>query len=222
MFETSPTTSKLDAALAKAQGEIEAASKDKVNPHFNKRYADLASIWAAIRPALSKHGIAVTQWPIDSTDNRLHIVTRLAHDGEWIMAKFSVPVQKADVQGYGSAVTYARRYSLAAAVGSAPDDDDDGNAAVKHSPKLGVRDDTPRSQPDMAHINGTPGASKAVHREPFDKLVKELRQAATVPALKEWLKLRRNEIDALPEEWVANLESAYDDHKESLTAKVAA
>ena len=122
-------TAKLDAALAKAQGEIEAAAKDSVNPHFKNRYADIAAVWAAIRPAMAKHGISVTQWPVHAEDGRLHIVTRLAHAGEWIRAHFSIPVTKQDPQGYGSSITYARRFALAAAVGVVADEDDDGNAA---------------------------------------------------------------------------------------------
>ena len=129
MIETSADTAKLDAALAKAQGEIEAAAKDSVNPHFKNRYADIAAVWAAIRPAMAKHGISVTQWPVHAEDGRLHIVTRLAHAGEWIRAHFSIPVTKQDPQGYGSSITYARRFALAAAVGVVADEDDDGNAA---------------------------------------------------------------------------------------------
>jgi hypothetical protein len=67
-LETSATTAALDEALAKAQGEIEIAGKDKVNPAFRSRYADLTSMWTAARPALTKHCIAVTQWPLASTD----------------------------------------------------------------------------------------------------------------------------------------------------------
>ena len=130
MIETSADTAKLDAALAKAQGEIEAAAKDSVNPHFKNRYADIAAVWAAIRPAMAKHGISVTQWPVHAEDGRLHIVTRLAHAGEWIRAHFSIPVTKQDPQGYGSSITYARRFALAAAVGVVADEDDDGNAAA--------------------------------------------------------------------------------------------
>lgn len=129
MIETSADTAKLDAALAKAQGEIEAASKDGTNPAFKSRYADLTAIWTACRPALSKHGISVTQWPVHGEDGRLHIVTRIAHAGEWIKAHFSIPVTKQDPQGYGSATTYAKRYTLAAALGVVADEDDDGNAA---------------------------------------------------------------------------------------------
>lgn len=129
MIETSTETGKLDAALAKAQGEIEAASKDKTNPAFRSRYADLTAVWGACRPALAKHGISVTQWPIHAEDGRLHIVTRVAHAGEWIKSHFSIPVTKQDPQGYGSATTYAKRFTLAAALGIVADEDDDGNAA---------------------------------------------------------------------------------------------
>jgi hypothetical protein len=129
MFTTSETTAKLDAALAKAQGEIEHAVKDKTNPHFRSKYADLTSVWEACRAGLSKNGISVTQWPVHSTDGRLHIMTRLAHAGEWMMSHFSLPVQKQDAHGYASGTTYAKRIALSAAVGVVADEDDDGNAA---------------------------------------------------------------------------------------------
>lgn len=130
MFETSATTEKLDAAMAKAQAQIQAAVKDKVNPAFRSKYADLASVWEACRDALTKNGISITQWPVHSEDGRLHLVTRLAVSGEWIKAEFSIPVSKQDSHGYGSATTYAKRFSLAACVGVVADEDDDGNAAA--------------------------------------------------------------------------------------------
>jgi len=130
MFKTSETTAKLDAALAKAQGEITPAIKDKVNPAFRSKYANYDSIIEACRPALSKYGISVTQWPLHSEDNLLHMITRLAHGGEWMTAQFSIPVDKNNAHGYGSATTYAKRFSLAAAVGISSDEDDDGNAVA--------------------------------------------------------------------------------------------
>lgn len=229
MIETSETTAKLDAALAKAQGEIEAASKDKVNPAFRSKYADLTSVWAAIRPALSKHGIAITQWPVHSDDNRLHIVTRLAHEGEWIRAEFSIPVVKQDPHGYGSATTYAKRFSLAACVGVVADDDDDGNAASNKpqessgKPKLSVHAERTMSQPDTAGITGTPGAPKNANAKAlYEMLIKEMEQAKTVEALKEWLKLRRPEIEKLPQEWLEPFDEAYGFRRESLAGVQAA
>lgn len=130
-LETTPDTAALDEALAHAQGEIANAVKDKVNPAFRSKYADLAAVFDACRPALAKHAICVTQWPLSSSDNRLHIITRIAHKGQWMQARFAIPVDKANAHGVGSACTYARRFALSAALGIAPDDDDDGVAAVK-------------------------------------------------------------------------------------------
>lgn len=142
VFETSPSTEKLDAALAKVQGEVKPALKDSLNPHFRSSYADLASVWDAIRLALSRNGVSVTQWPVDSDSSLVTMVTRVAHAGEWMKGTFSIPASKADAQGYGSAITYARRFTLMAAIGVAPEDDD-GNAAAKSAP----RDFQPSAKP---------------------------------------------------------------------------
>lgn len=129
-FTFSEQTEALDDALAKVQGAVSAASKDSANPQFQgRKYADLTSVWDACREPLTKNGINVTQWPVHSDDNRLHIVTRVAHKGQWMMAHFSMPVTAQTPQGYGSATTYAKRYTLSAALGIVADDDDDGNAS---------------------------------------------------------------------------------------------
>ena len=128
-IETSPETEKLDAALAAAQKEIHFAAKDASNPFFNSSYATLKSVWDAVREPLTKNGISVTQWPIHSTDGWQHLVTHIACQGQWIRAHASMPVAKKDPQGYGSAITYLKRYALAAVVGVPSDEDDDGNSA---------------------------------------------------------------------------------------------
>lgn len=141
VLSTSASTAKLDEALAKAQGVILVAPKNAKNPGFKRgntesTYADLASIWSACRKPLSDNGISVTQWPIHSTDSRVHLMTRLAHAGEWMMAEFSIPAVKSDPQGYGSATTYIKRFALSSIVGVySADEDDDGNAAVQE-PKM--------------------------------------------------------------------------------------
>lgn len=169
MIETSTETAKLDAALAKAQGEIEAASKDKTNPAFKSRYADLTAVWAACRPALAKHGISLTQWPVHAEDGRLHIVTRIAHAGEWIKAHFSIPVTKQDPQGYGSATTYAKRFTLAAALGVVADEDDDGNHASGRN--------APARAPEPAISTQTESLG--------DTFVRKFNEAATAEAFEE-------------------------------------
>ncbi len=128
----------LATALAKAQGEMAGAKKDSQNPHFKSRYADLASIREACMSALTKHGIAVLQSPgLKSAGDGVWMVevgTMLTHtSGQWMADVLAVPVTKVDAQGVGSAITYARRYALAAFTSVAPEDDD-GNAAVGPAP----------------------------------------------------------------------------------------
>lgn len=145
MIETSQSTEKLDAALAKAQAEMEVAIKGKVNPAFRTKYADLHSVWEAIRPALSRHGVSITQWPVHSEDGRVHMVTRIAHAGEWIRAQFSIPVAKQDAHGFGSAISYLRRFCSSAALGVVSDEvgDDDGNGAARPAARSSAPDAAP-------------------------------------------------------------------------------
>lgn len=120
----------LAKSLSRAQSQVTAAMKDSQNPHFKSQYADLASVWNACREALTGNCLSVVQSPAYA-GGKVLVTTRLLHDsGEWLEGTLAVPVGKSDAHGVGSAITYARRYSLAAMVGVAPDDDDDGNAAA--------------------------------------------------------------------------------------------
>ena len=142
----SESIKELAAALAKAQGQVKGAVKDSSNPFFKSKYADLASVVEAIRVAFSTHGLSYVQTVEPSEKDEVRVETFILHaSGEWIgCGVLSLPVVKADAQGYGSALTYARRYSLSAACGVAPEDDD-GNAASfggKNIPKEGVHKPT--------------------------------------------------------------------------------
>lgn len=134
----SESVKELATALAKAQGELPGAKKDVNNPFFKSKYADLASIVEALRTSFPKHGLSYVQTVV-TTERGGGVETMLMHQsGEWIKGEpFDLPVNKADAQGFGSAVTYARRYSLAAICGVAPEDDD-GNAAAA-APKTPVQ-----------------------------------------------------------------------------------
>lgn len=120
----------VSAALVKAQKAFGPALKQSSNPHFRSKYADLATCVDAVLDGLNNNGIMLTQFTHDTTDG-ITVETVFVHEsGETFSAgKFFVPTAKHDPQGYGSALTYARRYSLMAACGIAPEDDD-GNAAV--------------------------------------------------------------------------------------------
>ena len=130
----SDNINELGSALAKAQGAIEGALKDTANPFFKTKYADLSSVWDACRQQLTVNGLSIVQTPTEA-ENGIGVETMLIHaSGQWLSNTFTMPVSKADAQGVGSAITYARRYALAAMVGVAPEDDD-GNAATKAAPK---------------------------------------------------------------------------------------
>jgi hypothetical protein len=122
------------AALAKAQGNMGHAAKDSTNPHFRSNYADLASVISACGAALAENGISRIQRTL-SVDGAVVVHTTLMHESGEFLSDYGlpVPVAKQDAQGYGSAITYGRRYTLSAMTGIAQDDDD-GNAAVASTP----------------------------------------------------------------------------------------
>lgn len=124
----------LATALAKAQGQIEGAKKDTQNPFFKSKYADLASVWEAIRKPLSENGLSVVQTtrpPTKEEDNYMVLDTMLLHvSGQWISGSIPVIAKDQTPQAMGSAMTYARRYALAAIVG-VYQEDDDANMAQK-------------------------------------------------------------------------------------------
>lgn len=132
-MNTSQTIEKIAPALHKAQIEMKGAVKDSTNPHFKSKYADLGSVIDAVKSALHKHGIVYVQG-VEDADNGVAIETRLIHtSGEWISSTLRIPATKQDAQGYGSAITYGRRYGLQAMCG-VPAEDDDGNAATATAP----------------------------------------------------------------------------------------
>lgn len=133
-MKTSESLTKIAPALLEAQKSITFAAKDATNPHFRNKYADLPAVVDAIKPALNDAGISFLQAATPSDDDKLHLTTRLIHSsGEWIEDTLVIPLPKQDPQGYGSAMTYARRYALAAMTGLYQDDDD-GNAGSGHAP----------------------------------------------------------------------------------------
>lgn len=127
----------LAAALAKAQGQIEGARKSSSNPFFKSKYADLAECWNTCREALTANGISVIQMPEEINENgRLNITTMLAHSsGQYISSTLTMTVTKLDPQAIGSAITYGRRYALAAMVGLAQEDDDGEKAMARPKEK---------------------------------------------------------------------------------------
>ncbi|HYF40919.1 MAG TPA: ERF family protein [Ramlibacter sp.] len=187
----------LAKALAKAQGEVEGAVKDAANPAFKNNgrassYATLASVWDACRKALSGNGLAVTQTTRPGDGNTVTMVTTLMHgSGQWIRGELTVKPTKSDAQGLGSAITYARRYALAAMVGVAPEDDD-GEGAVGR-----------QTQPE--YRNGRNDDDAAAAAEFANGLMAEIERTKTTGFLVELMTLDRNK------KGMAKLEDKYPD-----------
>lgn len=130
----SDSIAKLAMAMVKAQTQVGIAIKNAVNPHLKNKYADLGAVWDAIAPAMKEHGLAAVQMPAPSDDGRLHLETVLLHEsGEWLSNVTVMPLAKQDPQGYGAALTYARRYALAALMGVTQDDDDGERAVARRN-----------------------------------------------------------------------------------------
>lgn len=141
MIEHSAELDKLATALALAQRVIATARKDSQNPFFRSSYADLASVWEACREPLTVNGLSIAQFPgfIAGSPPVATVTTVLLHtSGQWMAETAGAPmpdqtrkdgsVERANAQGVGSAITYLRRYALAAVASVSPADDD-GNAA---------------------------------------------------------------------------------------------
>jgi hypothetical protein len=127
----SASTALLMGALAKAQGEFKPLEKDCINTHFQSRYASLNACLAAVREALSSNKLAVVQIPGSKTGS-VNVETFIFHEsGQWISGVFWMPAEKLTAHGFGSALTYCRRYALCSMLGLAAEEDDDGNLAMK-------------------------------------------------------------------------------------------
>lgn len=125
----SESIKELATALALAQAEMQNPTFDSVNPHFKNKFASLVSVRAAVIPVLNKHGLSISQFPV-SAELRAGVVNILMHtSGQWIEEGCILPLTKNDAQGAGSAITYARRYSLQSIAGVVADEDDDAEAA---------------------------------------------------------------------------------------------
>lgn len=189
--------SEIAKALAAAQAEMSNAVLNKTNPHFKSRYADLAAIRDAVMPALTKHGIAVIQLPTIH-NGAFVLITHLRHGGgEIIESIYPLPGSSGKPQEIGSAITYARRYSLAAMCGISAEEDDDANAAEDAARRASATPKRPATAPppNTAPPSGKPhlievqsdehGAHKwGAWGQAFSAAV---RGAATVADLDAWI-----------------------------------
>ena len=134
-MQHSQSIAQLAPALVKANAEVANALKDSHNPHFGSNFASLHAVLEAVKPVYAKHALTLVQVPGLDEHGRATVDTMVLHEsGEWLAGVSGAPLQKNDPQGVGSAITYLRRYSLAALAGITQEDDD-GNAA-SHTPAV--------------------------------------------------------------------------------------
>lgn len=184
-------TAKLAAALAKAQGVIEDAVKDATNPHFKSKFADLASVRAAIRQPLSDNGIAYVQL-VRSGGKAVEVETLLLHDsGQVIGDTLTIPLLQNTPQAVGSAISYGRRYSLMSIVGLAADDDDAEAAQGRGSFAARTSNGSVRKSSAAAKRDGD-----------WDKLQADIADAQSAVSLQRlWDDYRRNEYPKWNQDW---------------------
>lgn len=167
-MKQSPSITELAKALIKTQLELKKAKRTQVNPFYKSKYADLAEIWEACREPLNKNALAICQ-TIDTEGEKTYLETMLLHEsGEWISGRLPLLLTKLDPQGQGSAITYARRYSLTAIIGMA-EVDDDAEATTEH----------PETEPKQSHWC-------SIHKAVFFKKGKMKNYAHVIEGTDEW------------------------------------
>ncbi len=173
-MQRSESIAALAAAMVKAQTAMGSAKRDASNPFFKSKYADLASVREACLPLLNANGLCVMQFARGTAEG-VEVETMLVHtSGEWISDSLAVPVSKNDAQGYGSAISYARRYGLAALPCLATEDDD-GNAAAA---SLNNRQAEPRPVPSKKKPNKEELLSEGITRMAGVKTLEQLRTSS--------------------------------------------
>ena len=180
----SESITNLVGALTAFQGKMTAVKKDATNPFYHSRYATLDTIWETIRRPLAENGLSVAQ-TMNLVNDKSVLETTLYHtSGEWISGTQLVNPVKDDPQSLGSAISYARRYSLSALLGVVSDEDDDGNVATK--PQSKVETKAPEKSPIAETLpKSEPGISVAQTKKIY-ALVRE--KGITLDQAKAYLK----------------------------------
>jgi len=190
---TSKSVGEIAGALSKTQGAMSGAFKDKSNPFFKSKYADLEAVWGVVREPLAANDLSVVQYV--SKDGKT-MVTHLFHkSGEWMKGYWPFTPSKQDAQGMGAAGTYARRFGLAAILGIVQTDDDGHTAAdrCKHCGKTEKTEEesAKQSSPTSSKSNkspkpkiSTPQAKNSSDELPID-MAKEVFGGEEVPLISE-------------------------------------
>lgn len=181
MCNKSETIGKIAAALVAFGGEVKSISHDATNPHFKNQYTSLDHMIDETKPILHKHGLSVMQFP-GGDGEKITIRTMILHSsGEWIESEpLVLKAVKFDPQGAGSAITYGRRYSYAAALSLSLGDDDDGNA-TSTPPRTSQQSSQSYTPPSTQNAPQTNAGSVAMVSDAQVKYIGSLKSQKKVP-----------------------------------------
>jgi hypothetical protein len=223
-MRSSDTLIKISPALVKAINAIEGVKKGADNPFFKSKYANLESVIEAAHDALSANGLAVMQGPGPMDGNCITLTTRLVHEsGEWIETDFSLPAGKMDPQAAGSAITYARRYSLMAML-NMPAVDDDGEASMPRTTKPGEpKNPNVSVHPEGPDWWGAEGSGMSAAKakaegwgETLDGWLGAIPMLPTMEAWQTWCRDRDEDVKSLPKGWRIHLREELENRKKEL------
>lgn len=164
-MEKSENIKELAKAIITFHSKVNKIKKDAKNPFFKSNYATLSNILESIEIPLTESGLAFTQFP----DGENGLTTMLIHaeSGEFMQSTYNMKPVKDDPQGRGSAITYQRRYALAAILGLNIDDDDDANTAT-HGAKA------PKAVTSYNHKAIEKDGKPLVTNEQFKKIIERI------------------------------------------------
>lgn len=220
MPEMSAQIDKLVSALALAKQGMDPVRKEKMNPAFKSKYADLATCLEATEPPLLDNGIVLMQPLSTGEDGSAVVTTILMHtSGQYIRSTCSIKPLKTDPQGFGSACSYARRYSLLAILGIAPEDDDGNAASGRYEPAKPAQQAAPW-QEEMPPAQTTTAARADVEAS-ADRLIDEVDACTTMPELVNAWKAMSGVLAKLPDYLKAEVTRAKDVRKTYLSQRPA-
>lgn len=223
-MRNSESLTSISPALVKAINAIEGVKKGAANPFFKSKYANLESVIEAAHDALAANGLAVMQGPGPMDGNCITLTTRLIHtSGEWIETDFSLPAGKMDPQAAGSAITYARRYSLMAML-NMPAVDDDGEASMPRSTKPGEpKNPNVSVHPEGPDWWGAEGSGMSAAKakaegwgETLDGWLGAIPMLPTMEAWQTWCRDRDEDVKSLPKGWRIHLREELENRKKEL------
>jgi hypothetical protein len=218
------TFPRLTAALAQAAMEFDEIVKESTNPFFEKsgsggKYADLAALIKGTRKQLGKYGLVVIQFP-GNTESGAVVTTVLSHSsGEYLAGDLPLPTNRKDIQGIGSGITYARRYSYGPMLNLAAEDDDANAATASRKQHLDKLDDQMRGQERISQVQVKAfldsaiktGKSKEQIEQYIDKLngykqVEEITKREWNDAIKWAVTRQEAKQEDLTQEWAKNVD----------------